>query len=138
MSATAHLRRQHEELVNLVGEISGHLDSRMNDTTANSVFDLLTTLTGKVKLHLAMEDNSLYPRMIESPIAEAAETARKFQTEMGDLSKVYLDYANRWNSPRSIGQDASTFIAETKAVFNALGKRIERENTQLYPLADTI
>ena len=138
MVSTTAFQEQHNELVQIVTEISGYLEGTKAQDNAKTVSSLLNRLTGKLKIHLRMEDTVLYPKMIESSHDEASKIAKQFQDEMGDLSKAYLDYAGKWNAPQKIEVDSDGFITETKAVFAALAKRIERENNDLYPLAAQI
>lgn len=138
MVAIQSFREQHNELVQVVTEISGYLDGTKLQDDAQAVSSLLNKLTGKLKIHLRMEDTILYPQMINSSHDVAAKTAKQFQEEMGGLSKVYLDYAEKWNAARKIQGDLDGFLAETKQVFAALAQRIERENNDLYPLAEKI
>jgi len=47
-------------------------------------------------------------------------------------------FAARWSSGEVIAAAPARFRTEADGVFAALGRRIERENEQLYPLADAI
>jgi len=139
MSATAMYRKQHDELVELVRSIAGTLDeSALAGGATAEASELLTRLTGKLMVHLAAEDYALYPKMIESDDAEAASTAKQYRDEMGGLKEAFQGYYARWNNREKIGSDPANFIAETRGVFEALGQRVERENTVLYPLADRL
>lgn len=138
MVATNSFRQQHDGLVEIVTEISGYLDGTNARDNAKTVSSLLNQLSGRLNIHLRMEDTVIYPKMIESSNAEASKTARQFQDEMGGLSKAYMDYAGKWNVPQNIETDPDGFITDTKAVFAALATRIERENNDLYPLAEQV
>lgn len=139
MSATTMYRKQHEELVEVVQAIAGKLDeASLSNGGAKEATDLLSQLAGKLLVHLAAEDYGLYPKMIESGDKEASSTARKFQEEMGGLKSAFQDYYSAWNKPDAIQGDPAGFIEQTQGVFEALGARVEKENTVLYPLADRI
>ena len=64
--------------------------------------------------------------------------AHRFVTEMGGIADVVRDYNNIWASPSAIQQSPDAFITDTKNIFNALVERIEKENTELYPLLDKL
>lgn len=96
----------------------------------------LSKLAGKVNVHLAMEDRALYPRLKAHPDKTLRQTAEAFDSEMSQISAVFSAYDRKW-SEGAIRADAAGFVRETKDIFAALGKRIERENTILYPMVDT-
>lgn len=132
MGFTDKFRTQHDDILRAAGEISGHLKGQVD---AAAVRKLLSALAGKVNFHLAMEDEALYPRIQRTGDATAKARATKFKNEMGGLGKVFTDYNNKWQVT-AIRSDLEGFTNETRKVFGALAKRIERENADLYPLAD--
>ncbi|HEX7889277.1 MAG TPA: hemerythrin domain-containing protein [Ramlibacter sp.] len=131
MGFTDKFRVQHDEILGLATEITEQLQGKAD---AGAMRKLLSNLAGKVNFHLAMEDKALYPRLMEQD-AQASKLAARFQKEMGGLAGVFLDYNTRWPLA-AIKADPAGFASETRKVFGALAHRIERENTQLYPLAD--
>lgn len=138
MSRTANLRRQHDAAVALVGEIVA-LSARLDEEGVPYRLSLmLAKLTGLLRIHFAQEDKTLYPHMIRSTHAEAAQTAIDFQDEMGGLSAQYEVFATRWSSASALAAMSNRFRVESEELFTALGQRIERENARLYPLADAI
>jgi hypothetical protein len=138
MSRTANLRRQHDVAVALVEKVVARAASLGQPGVAYEVSLLMAKLTGTLRIHFAQEDRTLYPHMIASRHPQASGTAAAFQDEMGDLSGQFEAFAARWQSAAALAADPPGFRAEAAAVFGALGQRIERENRQLYPLADAI
>lgn len=138
MAYTANLRRQHEAILSLAAELVATLDSLDTQSGAASASMRLARLTGVLQIHLAAEDRALYPRMKASADRAAADTASRFMNEMGGLGEVYSDFESRWRSSSAILADPDQFRSEAGAVLTALGNRIERENAELYPLADAI
>ena len=134
MGYTDKFRTQHDEILRAAGEITDHLKGQADPA---AVRKLLSALAGKVNFHLAMEDQALYPRLLESAEASVKTRAGKFKDEMGGLGKVFTDYNNKWQVS-AIRADVAGFTNETRKVFGALAKRIERENNELYPLADKV
>ena len=132
MGYTDKFRMQHDEILRAAGEITEHLQGEVDPAVVRK---LLSALAGKVNFHLAMEDQALYPRLLESRDASVKTRAGKFKDEMGGLGKVFTDYNNKWQVS-AIRGDIAGFTSETRKVFGALAKRIERENAELYPLAD--
>ena len=139
MTATAMYRKQHAELVELVQEIAGNFDeSALANGAAADASELLTKLAGKLLVHLAAEDYGLYPKMMESGDGEAISTAKQYQDEMGGLKEAFQGYYAKWNGANKIRTDPAAFIADSQGVFEALGARVQKENTVLYPLADRL
>lgn len=138
MRKTEQFRQQHDAIVATVTELSAYLSRPKLDENIPTVVALLVRLSGKIKAHLAMEDGALYPRMISSADPQAAELAKQYQAEMGDISEAFKNYVAQWLSPAAIGDDPNAFIKETKALFAALSDRIDRENQILYRLADQL
>jgi hypothetical protein len=133
MSFTDKFRAQHDEILALATTISDLL--KLPEPDAAALRKQLSNLAGKVGFHLAMEDQALYPRLMERKGSRVEATANKFQTEMGGLAKVFTDYNSKWQLT-AIRNDMAGFANETRKVFGALAHRITRETNELYPLAD--
>ena len=131
MGFTDKFRAQHEEILALVADITQELKGKAD---AGAMRKLLSNLAGKVNFHLAMEDKALYPRLVEQD-AQAGKMAARFQKEMGGLAGVFGEYSSKWTLA-AIKADGAGFATETRKVLGALAHRMEREDTQLYPLAD--
>jgi hypothetical protein len=132
MGFTEKFRTQHGEILAIAKDMTSELKG---EGDAAVLRKLLSNLAGKLNFHLAMEDQALYPRLMERQDAEAKGLAKKFMDEMGGLGKVFGAYNDKWQIS-AIRKDPAGFASETQAVFAALTKRIQRENTELYPLAD--
>lgn len=138
MSRTSNFRRQHADMLALAADIQNMMAEPITDDSAKLISQALMKLTGKLKIHLAQEDQSLYPRAAESADTNMASVAKQFQREMGGLSETYLTFASRWQTPSAIGGNPAGFKSETEGVFKALAARINRENRELYPLIDQL
>jgi hypothetical protein len=129
-------RDQHDDLLGIVTDISKGLNVASLSSDAAPARTLLSKLLGKLKMHLTMEDKSLYPRLMNSNDANLKAVAKKFSDEMGDIALVLADYQKNWPTAGAIQKDPASFIQQTNGIFAALGNRIERENNELYKLAD--
>lgn len=132
MGYTAKFRAQHDDILRAADEITGQLKQQADPALLRK---LLSNFAGKVNFHLAMEDEALYPRLMEAGDAAVKARALKFKDEMGGLRGVFADYSARWQVS-AIRADGPGFANETRKVLGALARRIERENAELYPLAD--
>lgn len=133
MGYTDKFRNQHNDILLVAGEITKKLKT---EPDAMVLRKLLSNLAGKINFHLAMEDKALYPRLMERKDSDAKLMATKFMQEMGGLGQVFAVYNSKWQAS-AIRSDPTGFSTETRTVFSALANRIARENSELYPLADS-
>lgn len=138
MARTEMMRTQHSEIADLIGQIEAKMSADVLVNEGDGVRTLLSQLSGKVSVHLAMEDKALYPVMIDSGNDEACKMAESFMAEMGSLGGVFKEFVAKWPIGQVIKDDPTSFISEAQTVFKALKDRVQREESQLYPLADTI
>jgi hypothetical protein len=131
MSFTDKFRQQHDEILSIAGDIQKRIKG---DGDAQALRTMLSNLAGKLNFHLAMEDQALYPRIMKLD-AKASAVAKRFVTEMGGLADAFGAYNAKWQVS-AIRADPAGFASETREMFVALGKRVARENAELYPLAD--
>ena len=136
MRKTETYRTHHEELRGIVARIEVMLDPASVTNAPDAVAGVVRELFGKFSVHLAIEDNSLYPRAKAHADARLRDTAARFETEMGGLSQRFDAYRKSWPGPLAIGRDPARFVAETREVLDALKARVAREETQLYDLID--
>ena len=87
--------------------------------------------------HLKCEDWILYPRLMATGDQELMRITRDFEIEMGDLAGDFIAYDDKWTGER-VAADWPAFGRETIALFDILAARVEREERELYPLAETL
>ncbi len=87
--------------------------------------------------HLKCEDWALYPRLNATGDPELMRMTREFELEMGDLAANFVAYDDKWTGELVVAAWAG-FCIETESIFDALAIRIEREERELYPLADKV
>lgn len=134
--STRMYREQHEHLLAAARELDSLLDAgalRANGKTARAA---LARLAGRLHVHLAMEDRSLYPALLSRPEASVRDTAARLQAEMGRLRAEVDGYLLRWPSARALEARPEGFVAETRAILAALQARIGLEDRELFPLVD--
>lgn len=128
---TSIYRRQHEELERLAGGLAAILETG----SATELRTTLARLAGVLKVHLAMEDKNMYPRLLEHEDPEVRSMAAEYQRTMGDLAPAFNGYYDRW-SETAIERDRRGFAEATKGIAAALGARIALENDHLYAMVD--
>lgn len=87
--------------------------------------------------HLKCEDWILYPRLMATGDRELMRITRDFEIEMGNLAADFVAYDDKWTSER-VAANWPGFCRETTTVFDLLAVRVEREERELYPLAETL
>ena len=138
MSITERYRAQHAEILRLAGDLSKRLAADGLSADGSPARSILAELSGKLLVHLAAEDNVLYPQLRKSADPMVRALAQRFVDEMQPISGAFKAYAVRWGSARTIQSDAETFIRETKEILTALNARIRREHAELYSVADAL
>lgn len=101
----------------------------------------LTSVRGMLRdtlvRHLKCEDWILYPRLKASGTPAVVALADEFVREMGHIGQDFAAYDTQWTAER-IGDDWPGFCRDTEAILAVLGTRIERENCDLYPVAEQL
>lgn len=136
MRKTETYRQHHQELRAIAARIDVLLDADAIAADSNAVAGVVRELFGKFSVHLAIEDNSLYPRAKALHDSHLRQVASRFEAEMGSLSERFDEYRRAWPGPLAIARDPVCFTAETRAVLEALRARVGREESELYDLID--
>lgn len=136
MRKTETYRQHHQELRSIAARIDAQLDPEGIAANPNAVATVVRELFGKFSVHLAIEDNSLYPRAKAHTDTRVRDIAVRFEKEMGDLSARFDAYRKSWPGPLAIGRDPARFAQETIGVLAALRERVAREESQFYDMID--
>ncbi|MCA1660726.1 MAG: hemerythrin domain-containing protein [Novosphingobium sp.] len=133
----AKLRREHAQLVTIVQRLGEMIAADSPPAVWTELNALRRELASTLIGHLKAEDWMLYPRLLDSPDPEVAETARAFSDEMGGLAAAFMNYAEKWG-PIAIESDWPGYRRDTAAIAQPLMQRITRENQELYPLLERL
>jgi hypothetical protein len=136
MSSCDRFRRQHEELLQLGMEIASKLSKKTILSEAATVRRLVARFAGKLTVHASMENEALYPRLLQHDDPAVRGRARELFSEVGGLYDTFHAYAERWPSVASIEADPFVFVDQTRDVLTRLAFRLVRENEELYPLVE--
>jgi hypothetical protein len=129
-----NLKRQHRDLTRVTMEIVPALDVAELAADAAPVRRNLAALTGILKIHMAMEDRSFYPFLLEHRDVELRRLASQFLAERDEIQQRYQRYIDRWSPPGAIEGCPSPFIEETRAILMELGTRMVQEDKEFHPL----
>lgn len=133
------LTTEHSRLLALATTLERHVRGAFPADRAalDDFHGVRTQLRNQLIAHLKREDWVLYPSMLASDDARLAATAQDFADEMGHISEAFSAYSRQW-LPDTIAADWPGYCAATKGILGALAQRIEREDSELYPLASTV
>ncbi len=130
------LRAEHAALVTL-SRIILDMTKAASPPQANDLAAARGALREALVRHLKCEDWILYPRLMATGDTELMRITREFELEMGSLSADFVAYDDAWTGAR-VAADWAGFRRETRAIFDLLATRIEREERDLYPLAENL
>jgi hypothetical protein len=136
--STDRFVRQHEELMNLGKALGKELDTRTISEDPTRVRKALAAFSGKLRVHAAMEQQALYPRLLSSDDPEVVGKARTLENEIGPLYQSFFNYLQAWSGAGAIQTDIEEFCRETMKQLFQLSTRMRRENHELYPLVDAL
>ena len=136
MSRIDDLRKAHKELLEIAGQISAMLFVDTVSEKSEEISRLLSSLLGKLNFHLMMEDKHLYPDFFKHSDKKVRNIAMDFSDEMGGIAQHLRQYRDTWSNASAIKDNPKEFISETRGVFKALAKRIDKEDNELYPLVE--
>ena len=129
-----NLTRQHRELVRTAKQMFGWLDpAKLRAHRADAVYRELSSLTGILKVRLAMEDRSLYPHLVNHRDAHLRTLAQRFLDERATIRTYYDEYRAHWPSASAIEAQAERFVEETRGVLGMLWNRMKMEDDVLHP-----
>lgn len=132
MSKSQRYRDQHNEILEIAKKIGGLLNPNDLSSKTQEISSLLNQLAGKIKIHLSVEDQNLYPSLAKHSDQKVRTLATNFAKEMGPITDAFGKYYTKWATGTAVAKDPNGFITETKGIFSALEKRIQNENNELY------
>lgn len=125
-------RQQHGEMRRLLDE-AGHKLLPLDPEGCRSA---LARLSGVLKIHLAMEDKALYPRMLTHGDARVRETAGQYQESMGRLAPAFHAFYEKWRHHGSIEASPAEYAGGFHVIEKELKQRMDMEDANLYELVD--
>jgi hypothetical protein len=136
MLASDRFRRQHDELRELALEIDAALKAPSFPGNAREVRRMMARLKGKLVVHSSMENEALYPRLLEHADPAVRALAQNLFEELGGIYDVFAVHHGKWSSVELIEANPRAYAQHTQEIFDKLKLRMDREDKELYPLAD--
>lgn len=138
MRRTIRYLEQHAQIMRLARDLERHLIPHELAKDASAARQVLSLLSGKLLVHLAVEDRLLYPEILHCADPAVRAVGQRFLEEMGPISQAFKSYSIRWGTQGAIQSEPAAFVAETKSILAAVEERIRREDRELYPLAEKL
>ena len=138
MSRTTPYIEHHAQIMQLGRELREQLKPELLAANPARARQALASFSGKLSMHLTLEDRLLYPELLHCADPAIREIAERFVEEMVPISHAFKEYAVRWSGAGAIQKEPEAFVTETKAILAAVAYRIQRENEELYPLAEKL
>jgi hypothetical protein len=135
---TDRFSRQHEELNALAKTLLMTLDTRTLEIDPGPARKALAAFSGRLRVHAAMEQEALYPRLLASGHAPTVAKARELLNEVGDIYQLFFAFVEQFADGEAIRRDPEGFSRETMKVLHRLRLRMKRENEELYPLVNAL
>lgn len=132
------LKKQHEQINQLITDTKELLTEELKEETVKTVAKNINNLAGKLKIHLGSEDRFLYPQLMKNGDTLVKKKAKDYAEEMGDLSKIFMEFKRKYNTPTKINRNSDFIHSEAKKVFEAIEERIAKEDHDLYQLAEKL
>lgn len=123
---------QHKRIEEEIVAIKSLINTDDYLENAGDIARHISTLAGKLKVHLSMEDKYLYPILQEREDERVKKLADNYQKEMGDLADKFTAYKDLYNTKLKIMQNQSNFKQDTSNILEAIEKRLNKEENELY------
>jgi len=133
MIPIAQLKKEHAELRELIKTISTLLaDQPVKKTQVFS--DLFEQFVQKLKNHLQLEDETLYPELLIHEDSHIKNIAARFLSGTRTVNRFFNDYLKNWHN-QSFKIDRQ-FLEETQVLFDFLEKRIAAEEKEFFSVVE--
>jgi iron-sulfur cluster repair protein YtfE (RIC family) len=125
-------KHQHRDILGNISALRRLAQAGVAQNAAD-IAELIVSMSSTIKLHLAVEDQALYPALQRGANAELARMGQQYQKDMGPIAQAYDAFAKRWNRPESVRRDEQSFRDDANRVLRMVFDRMQRENRDFYP-----
>lgn len=125
-------KHQHGDIKRRIGELRD-LTRAGAAQNAEAIALGIVAMSALIKLHLAVEDQVLYPALQADHQSDLARLARHYQSDMVPIAAAYNAFARRWSTSQSVRADEQGFRDDANLVLRKLHERMLREDREFYP-----
>ena len=90
-------KHQHTDILRSIATLRALAQAGV-EANASAIAQGIVAMSGTIKLHLAVEDQVLYPALQRGGNAELARLGCQYQSEMASIASAYDAFARRWNT----------------------------------------
>src|SRR5471032_892692 len=121
-------KHQHADILSAIAGLRKLVQTGIAEHAAD-ISARIVAMSGVIKLHLAVEDRTLYLAL--------ARMSVHYRGEMDGISGAYLAFAGKWNTPRQLLEQPETFRDEANVVLKMLYERMKKEDREFYPAIES-
>ncbi|MGH7027157.1 hemerythrin domain-containing protein [Brevundimonas sp.] len=134
---TRSLELQHRVIIRRAIALKGMSGMVRAPDDSREALGLIEAIDQLLVEHLTIEDQVLYPALLDAPDAATRAFAADCIEEMGGILDVWVHYREQWTAERILA-DPRRFHEVTGGVVGALASRVEKEDAELYPAMDAL
>src|SRR5690606_36685418 len=108
-------KHQHTDILHSIAQLRALAHAGV-EGNALAIAQGIVSMSGTIKLHLAVEDQVLYPALRSGDNAELARMGRHHQGELAAIAQAYDSFTRRWYTADSVPSDAQGFPLHANAV----------------------
>lgn len=131
------MKSQHNEIIQKINQLREYSRRGITDN-AQEIAQTVVSMSSVIKVHLSAEDQFLYPYLEKVENQKLKKMSLKFQREMADIVVEYEMFSRRWNTASKITGHDEDFRRDANTVLRKVHERMQRENTQFYPLVEQV
>lgn len=126
------LKHQHRDIKQRIAALRD-LTRAGVEANAEAIALGIVAMSALIKLHLAVEDQVLYPALQAGGQSDLARLAQHYQSDMVPIAAAYDAFARRWNTSQRVRENAAGFRDDANLVLRQLHERMLREDRDFYP-----
>ncbi|MDR1549590.1 MAG: hemerythrin domain-containing protein [Hungatella sp.] len=125
---------QHDRIREELEILKALCKNRDLEQTASETALHISSLAGKLKIHLSSEDQYLYPAFLRSGDSRLVDQAEEYQREMGNLLALFTEFKDKYNTKIKILSEKESFFGEAEKIIKSIEVRMQKEESGLYRL----
>lgn len=136
MPDTALYRNEHLEIIRIIDDMKPLLDFVQVSGNPLAINKLFIKLSEILSPHMAMEEKHLYPYLYVHHDSNVQIPAIRFYYQHKEILRELKKYQLKWAEIDSIQKRPFEFIQDCNLFCETVRLRIEKENTELFPLVE--
>jgi hypothetical protein len=136
MTGAEHsFQQQHKTLFGLGAQIAQAMNDTASDESVMHLRRLVARFKGALLVHQRMENEALYPRLLDHPDPAIAEQARVLYEDLRGIYDLFAELEQRFGTGAAISAALPDYVSSLRRMLKRLFVRMQREDAELYSLA---